>query len=284
MTTILAALSCAVLWSGRPRAVHRLRSVVPIRGRPPTRLGRWPIALIGLGCVAACGGVYAALASAIVIGVLGWRSRRRKRHETAEGDRDDLLTALSLMIAELSVGAPPARACAVAAREMSGANSSGVDSSGVNVSGMILSGRPSAVARSLSVLAGRAELGGTVGADETPPGSDAQSWRRITIAWQTSDRYGLPLVDLLESVRADLLARRAFVERTRAGLAGPRATATVLAGLPVLGIALGQVTGAQPLQTLLGGGLGGILLVTGTALAAAGLVWSDLITDKVLLA
>ena len=55
----------------------------------------------------------------------------------------------------------------------------------------------------------------------------------------------------------------------------------MLAGLPLLGIALGQATGARPIQVLLGGGLGGMLLVIGTALVAAGMVWTERITDKV---
>jgi len=54
-----------------------------------------------------------------------------------------------------------------------------------------------------------------------------------------------------------------------------------LAGLPVLGVALGQLMGADPLRILLGGGLGGILLLIGTALGCAGLLWTDAITGKV---
>ena len=61
----------------------------------------------------------------------------------------------------------------------------------------------------------------------------------------------------------------------------PRATASVLAGLPVLGIALGQATGANPVGVLTGGGLGGILLIVGTAFIVAGLCWSDRIVEKV---
>ena len=69
--------------------------------------------------------------------------------------------------------------------------------------------------------------------------------------------------------------------RTEAGLAGARATATVLAGLPVLGVGLGQLMGAAPLGILLAGGLGGIMLVVGTALVCAGLLWTDRIAARV---
>ena len=64
-------------------------------------------------------------------------------------------------------------------------------------------------------------------------------------------------------------------------MAGARATASILTGLPVLGVLLGQLIGARPLSLLLGGHAGGWLLVVGSALACAGLLWADRITDRV---
>ncbi|MGB2720736.1 MAG: secretion protein F, partial [Rhodococcus sp. (in: high G+C Gram-positive bacteria)] len=104
---------------------------------------------------------------------------------------------------------------------------------------------------------------------------------RLAAAWRVADEHGLALAELLDAVREDMLGRRRFRERTDASLAGARATALVLAGLPILGVALGQLMGANPLQILLGGGLGGMLLLIGTALGCAGLLWTDAITGKV---
>jgi tight adherence protein B len=64
-------------------------------------------------------------------------------------------------------------------------------------------------------------------------------------------------------------------------MAGARATAAVLAGLPVLGIGLGQLIGAQPLRLLMSDGAGGWLLVAGVTLACCGLLWSDRIVNRV---
>ena len=86
---------------------------------------------------------------------------------------------------------------------------------------------------------------------------------------------------LLGAARGDLLARNRFRDRTEASLAGARATGTVLAGLPVLGVLLGQAMGASPIDVLLGGGVGGILLVLGSGLGCAGLLWTDAITERV---
>lgn len=64
-------------------------------------------------------------------------------------------------------------------------------------------------------------------------------------------------------------------------MAGARTTAVILATLPALGVALGQLIGAHPLRFLLGGHAGGWLLVVGLTLTCAGLLWSDRITDRV---
>jgi tight adherence protein B len=65
-------------------------------------------------------------------------------------------------------------------------------------------------------------------------------------------------------------------------MTGARTTAAILAGLPVLGVGLGELIGADPVSFLVSTGVGGWLLVIGVTLACAGLVWSDRITAQVL--
>jgi tight adherence protein B len=186
-------------------------------------------------------------------------SRRREGASAAEMAR--LLSALQVMIAELRVGAHPAHACRQAAHDCA-------DGDGTY--------------KMLQMMAGRAALGGDV-ADgiEQIDCTERESWLRVAVAWRTAEQYGLPMAELLTSVRTDLMARNRFRERTKAALAGARATALVLALLPVLGIILGQAIGAAPLSVLLGGGLGGVLLVVGVALVCGGLLWSRRIVGKV---
>jgi tight adherence protein B len=260
-----AAAMVTLLWP-RPRAQTRSLALNWSGGEQRRRSAGDGVAFaaIGLpGVVLVAVGISAGIAASMASGMayLLYRARHREREVAAE--LAALLAALEVMIAELRVGAHPAHACRQAAEDTSGV-------------------RGSAVAETLSMMAGRSTLGGDVaGGIEKADVRDREAWSRMAVAWRTAEQYGLPIAELLTSVRSDLLARSRFRERTRAALAGAKATAMVLALLPVLGIGLGQAIGASPLSVLLGGGLGGVLLVVGTALVCAGLFWSRRIVGKV---
>lgn len=185
-----------------------------------------------------------------------WSERRRSRDEGRAAE--SLAAALEVLIAELRVGAHPAVACAVAADEVDG---------------------PVSVA--LSEAAARARLGASAaeGLGTHQPGLDAEL-KRVAAAWLVAEERGVALAELLGAVRRDLTGRIRFRSRTQAGLAGARSTAAVLAGLPLLGIALGQAIGAGPLALLLQDTTGGLLLVAGTVLVCVGLWWTGRITAK----
>jgi tight adherence protein B len=68
-----------------------------------------------------------------------------------------------------------------------------------------------------------------------------------------------------------------------ARMAGPRASATVLALLPVLGVVLGEAMGAHPIQVLADTPLGQALLIVGTTLICAGIQWSAYLTQRAVL-
>lgn len=85
----------------------------------------------------------------------------------------------------------------------------------------------------------------------------------------------------MRAAQRDIAERQRFSACVASSLAGARATATILAALPVLGVLLGQLVGARPLALLLGGQVGGWLLLIGSTLACGGLLWSDRIADRV---
>ncbi|NBH07351.1 type II secretion system protein, partial [Amycolatopsis sp. SID8362] len=81
--------------------------------------------------------------------------------------------------------------------------------------------------------------------------------------------------------RRDAEAGLGFARRMRAKLAGPRASAAVLTGLPALCLLLGQAMGAAPLSVLTGSTPGRLLLVAGSVLLWAGTAWCRALTGKV---
>lgn len=205
------------------------------------------------------GGMPAVVAAVIVGATLYKRHRDRRTETMRETELDAVLSGLEVLTAELEVGAHPASACASAAEECDGR-----------------------VAEAFRAAAARARLGGSAaGGFEQPESPVNVELSRIANVWTIAEFRGLALAELLGAVRTDLLGRKRFRKRTEAGLAGARATAAVLAGLPLLGVGLGQLMGASPLHILLGGGLGGGMLIAGSMFLCAGLLWTDRIVAAV---
>lgn len=256
-----AVAALVVLWWPPARARDRamaLGGAEAVRARP----SRTVLLVLALLAGALFVSLFVATAASILAALGIWLRRRSSRRSALDRANDDLLSALAAVTAELSIGTPPPAAFAHAGTE--------------------LAGRDTAVADTMRRMAARAALGGAPGTGvETTGGPIDAQWRRIALVWEVAHQYGVPIKDLLESVRSDLAARQGFAARTDAGLAGPRATATVLALLPVLGIGLGEALGARPIAILCGGGIGGVALVVGTGLGAIGLWWSLRIADHV---
>lgn len=123
-----------------------------------------------------------------------------------------------------------------------------------------------------------------------PPGGLAAVWRirglrardgpdvaAATAACRLSARTGAPLAEVVDVVVAGIAETVEAENLRRAALAGPRATARLLAWLPLAGVGLGAVLGADPVAVLLGGGPGGLCLVGGLALFLLGRRWVRLL-------
>jgi tight adherence protein B len=64
-------------------------------------------------------------------------------------------------------------------------------------------------------------------------------------------------------------------------VAAPQASALLLAGLPLLGLAMGSGVGADPWGVLTGTPVGQVLLVSGCALEVAGIAWTRRLVHRV---
>jgi tight adherence protein B len=97
----------------------------------------------------------------------------------------------------------------------------------------------------------------------------------LAAAWQLSATTGAPLADVLAR-QASAASRTAEDAReVHTILAGPRTTARLLAGLPVLGLVLAASTGTRPLGFLLQAPAGRLCLLVGISLDCAGLLWIE---------
>lgn len=216
----------------------------------------------GIGALLA--GPGGSLAAAMVTGTATARWRASRDRRVAATAATGLADALGVLVAELRAGAHPGDAVRAAADTH--ADSPPHVSPDVSTD----------IVRALAAVAAAASLGGDVPAVLRSAGpAPLRSWLgRLADAWSLADRYGIPLADLLDAVRSDTEHRVRFAADVQSRLAGPRATASVLAGLPLLGLALGHAVGAAPLWVLCETPLGQVLLVIGTGLACVGVQWS----------
>jgi tight adherence protein B len=183
--------------------------------------------------------------------VLRARERRRAAAETAAR----VLDACELMSAELVAGQPPGAALRRAA-----------------------TGWPS-----LAPVAEAAELGGDVPQAlrrlASEPG--AADLRAVAGAWVVAHRSGAGLADALDRVVVSIRADRALGRVVEGELAPARATARLVAGLPVAVLLVGNSGGGSAIGFLFGTPLGLACLASGLALGLTGLWWIERIAAQV---
>lgn len=120
-----------------------------------------------------------------------------------------------------------------------------------------------------------ARIGGDVvaalRADARAPG--CADLRALAACWDVAEHSGAGLALAVGRLASGVRA----AERGRAELAGEvaavRASARILAALPLLGLGIAHWIGAQPLTWLVAANPGRVVLLAGVALQAAGLAW-----------
>jgi tight adherence protein B len=257
VTIAALTLAMAILVSPTP-AAHRL-------GLNPIRVPHRMVAPIGAFATVVVVAIIASLGAAVAVTVVAgtWESRRRRaaRQRRRGHEASALQSALNVLDGELRIGAHPVAALDVAAREVDGV-----------------------VGASLRKVAARARISADVAAgmrDAAAQSALPEHWYGLATCWELAQAHGLAIGTLMKTAHEDIVERERFIARVYAGMAGARATAAVLAALPVVGIGLGQLIGADPLRFLLGTPSGGWLLGVGVVFACAGLLWADRITEGV---
>jgi tight adherence protein B len=254
MTALAAVVLAALCW---PRGIDvrsRLRGLSARAGparAAPAFLGRLPLPLVAAGTTVA---VVAAVSTPLVAGVAGvlagvagraWT--RRRSAEAEEARLIALIQGLGALSAELRTG-----------RSLEAAIRAAASACG-------------------NEQTGRALLGAVRAPEQSPAGDGeglAGPLARISAAVQVSGRTGCSLAEVVSAVEDDLRHRHRHEQELRSATAGPRAGALLLAGLPVLGLAMGSGVGADPWKVLTTTGTGQMLLVAGVGLELAGVAWA----------
>lgn len=245
MISVAPAALALLMWPTHGKAGARLAELLPKSAPAKRRRVRWLPAAALLVPVPLLGPAGAAAGG--LMGLAYWTQRRNRAKTKAKvAAAQAMAEALRTTVAELRTGAPPALAAECAAADA-----------------------PPETAQVMRALALSARFGGELTA---PHG--------VAKAWSLSQRHGLPLADLLDAVRRDVTAGARFSTRADAMMAGPRASAAVLAGLPGLGLLFGEVLGAAPLHVLTGTTPGQALLVAGAVLILAGVAWCARLTSS----
>lgn len=254
---LLAAAVSLFLWPARRR--------VPGSGPPtprPARRHRTPrradVVAAGLGAALVAGAVSTPLVAvlacgAAVVSVRGTRARAARATEDAR--LRALAEALGGLAGDLRAGRPTGEAAAAA-----------VAACGDPVVGDALAGA----------------LGGAPPPAASARGRWEQAVDRLAAGVRLSARTGCSLAAIACAVEDDLRARSRLQAELRAATAAPRASALLLAGLPVLAFVMGSGIGADPWRVLTRTSVGQVLLVVGVGLEAAGLAWSARLVRRAL--
>ncbi|MEU3854585.1 type II secretion system F family protein [Streptomyces sp. NPDC029554] len=192
----------------------------------------------------------------IVLGAAGVPLLRRARlsgraRRDRESRADAVITLCGALAGEVRAGRQPGEALLRAARDCGG------------------------LADAQATVLAAARFGGDVpealATAARQPG--AEGLRGLATCWRVAVDQGAGLAAGLDRLATALRAERDQRADLRAQLAGARATAVMLAGLPVLGLLIGTALGAEPLHVLLHTPAGLACLVAGGALEALGVWW-----------
>jgi tight adherence protein B len=266
---LLSAALAVLLWPDRhEERSRRAAGLTRAPGRRVPRLPRTAELPVPLGASAVAVAVAATLSTPMVavlagvaahVGARSWVAARGERIQ--EGRLVGLAEGLGALTAELRAG-----------RALGSATSAAVAACGNDESGR-------ALARAVRVPQSGFRPHGAAAAGPDDPVISAVD--RISAAVLLSTRTGCSLADVLAAVHDDLRARRRHRQELGAATAAPRASAMLLAGLPLLGLAMGSGIGADPWHVLTSTAAGQVLLVAGVAFELAGLAWSRRLVDRV---
>ncbi|MGA4506408.1 type II secretion system F family protein [Propionibacteriaceae bacterium G1746] len=253
-----AAVCVWLLLSPPARTAFRFDHPPRAARRPPRWLWACLAAAVGLVAAAIVGGAGAVpvlVGAAVLLATGGVLVVRGRRRSAARAMAEQVARACQVFAGQLRIGALPVAALREAVEDC--------PALGAAVSAHEVG---AAVAESLRTLASR-------------PG--AAGLATLAAAWQLSERSGAPLAMAAERVAVQLGERAALRRSVESELAPARATGKLLAGLPLVGLAMGVMVGSSPEQFLAGTTLGRWLVAGAVTLACVGILWTEALAERV---
>jgi tight adherence protein B len=245
----------------------RTDAAPPARLRPPVSARSWAVRLparpwrrlvpvaSGIAGLLVAGPAVALVAAVVTVAALA-AARARAAAATARAERGGAVEACAVLAAELRAGRAPGSALDAAAAVAAGPLQARLTAASA---ALRFGGDPASALRT---------------ATPGPATCVPEVVAALGACWEVCAGTGSGLASAVERLEEGLRGAAAARRSVEAELAGPRATAGLLALLPLAGVGLAAALGARPLHVLLGTPVGGVCLVLGVGLDLTGLAWT----------
>ena len=263
MIGVCAALAAWTVWLVVPGSPGRrdLRRLDEARPRRLRRVGTLGLSVAGLALAvtvvtAVAGPVWglwllvAATSSALAV----WLVRHARQRRSIETTQRQVAEACQVMAGQLAIGQIPAMALESAAEDCEVV-------------------RPVAAAQ---------RVGAAVPPELRAVGQKrgAEGLVALAAAWELSVRLGAPAAALASAVAEGLHEDQRLRQTVETELAAARATGKMLAFLPLVGVLMAALIGADPAHFLLTTWPGRLCVLLAVVLTSAGVVWTETLADR----
>lgn len=185
-----------------------------------------------------------------------WLALRRSRSPGSDPQRR-FIHALRALAAELASGSAPTTALERAA------------------------GEPPIWPRALAAARFGESVAGGLRQDALANPKLAQQLRQLAACWNVGVTHGAGLASSIERLALSVQSQFELRAVLRSELAAPRATSRMLSLLPIVGMAMGYLLGADPIGWFVGSTVGAMVLAVAVLLTVIGVLWSRRIVQRV---